>query len=248
MKKYILFGTGSGGHRVLTMLKQFADIEVFYCLDNYPKEDLFEDIPVIKAGEFLKRKDVNNYYYCIASVYRDEITQQLLQSGIKNKRIINEIDILIEHLEIIDNHIIYKTITNNKNTVVFDLSHGFYLGGIEKWTYNLSSQLIDYGKDVKLLSNDSDGMPPENLKDYAIKSKVKNFWDYKIESIQYLVDEIESCMPCTVFTAHISSLMMACILLRIKYPGQIKIISVVHGGLQYLINDNQTILYYVDNV
>lgn len=248
MEKYIVFGTGSGGQRVVNMLKQFPSIEIPYCLDNYPKSSMFVGIPVIKAEDFLKREDKDEYYYCIASVYKDEITHQLLENGIQNKKIHTETDIFLRHIDEISSHIVYKNLNNNDEQAVFDLSCGFCLGGVEKWSYNLAAGLARHGKNIKLLSNNSAGMPPGYLEDYAVKSEVENFWDFKIKSIQNLVDELGKCMPCTVFVAHMSDLMAASILLKRRYPEKIKVFSVVHGGLQYLAHDNHAVLDYIDYV
>lgn len=248
MEKYIVFGTGSGGQRVVNMLKQFPDIKIQYCLDNYPKNSIFEDIPVIKAENFLKTEEKWDYYYCIASVYKDEITHQLLKNGIQNEKILTETDIFLKHIDEIDRHMGYKILDNNEWQTVFDLSCGFCLGGVEKWSYNLAGELISRGKNIKFLSNNSDGMPPGYLEDYAVKSEVENFWDFKIKSIQSIADELGKCMPCTVFVAHMSDLIAACILLKKKYPDKIKIFSVVHGGLEYLAHDNLAVLGYIDYV
>ena len=248
MERYIVFGTGSGGQRVVNMLRQYPDIEITYCLDNYPKSSVFMDIPVIKAGDFLKREDKAGYYYCIASVYKDEITHQLLGNGIQDGNILTETDIFLNHIDEAGRQVVYKTLNNDVWQAVFDLSCGFCLGGVEKWSYNLAAGLARRGKKIKLLSNNSDGMPPGHLEDYAVKSGVENFWDFKIKSIQTLTDELVKCMPCTVFVAHMSDLMAACILLKRKYPEKIKVFSVVHGGLEYLVHDNRAVLDYIDYV
>ena len=129
MERYIVFGTGSGGQRVVNMLRQYPDIEITYCLDNYPKSSMFMGIPVIKAGDFLKREDKTGYYYCIASVYKDEITHQLLGNGIQDGKILTETDIFLNHIDEAGHQVVYKTLNNDGWQAVFDLSCGFCLGG-----------------------------------------------------------------------------------------------------------------------
>lgn len=246
-RKYIVFGTGTGGKRVLEMLKQFQDIEVEYCLDNNPKSELFEGIPVIKAGKFLEQNSNQDYNYCIASVYRDDIKKQLLQSGISENQIVSIISIMLEHENIIDSIIKHKKISNHPyETIIFDLGLGFGLGGVEKWSYNIANELKKKGKNIVLFSNNSDGLPPYNLSKNAYKSVVDCFSDYKLSSINNIMNEIEQMMPCTIFVAHISDLMIAAMMLKTRYPDKIKIISVIHGGLDYLIEDNLKIANRID--
>lgn len=250
-KKYVVFGAGSGGSRAIQALKQFPDIDVCFCLDNYPKTEYLEGIKIIKADLFLKRPDCIDYFYCIASVYRDDIKKQLTENKIPQNHIVSLISIFLENFDYVNQNIEFDSscdVANGLETTIFDLSDGFCLGGVEQWSYNLAKELINNDKKVILLSNNSEYMPPLSFHESAVKADVKYFSDFNLESIQNLVCNIEKFIPCTIFVAHISDIMIACLLLKKKYPDKIKIVSVVHGGLDYLIEDNTLLVDLVDYI
>jgi len=253
LKQYVIFGTGSVAKKAWDMICQYPDLQIAYFLDNFPKSEYFEGIEVVKGDIFLKRDDKMDYQYYVASVYRPEITEQLLAAGIPQDAIINAVDIFLEQAEFVDKQMNYhgfKPIETmqEKALCVFDFSSGFVLGGVENWSYNLAACLKEHNKKIRLLSNACEEEPPEKFSSLAIKSQVTSFWDYKISSIQQLLSEVERLLPCTVFIAHISDLLLACLLLKDKYKEMIKIVSVVHGGMRHLVTENQRILKYVDYV
>lgn len=251
VKKVVIFGAGSGGEKMYNFIRQFSGYDIYCFLDNNPKVDVFLGLNIIRANEFLKTTDKNQYYYCIGSIYKDEIYDQLVKANIDPSHIYSKINFIIENKKIFMDKILnseYKIgsiVYNNKSNVIFDLLNGFVLGGVEKWSYNLTSKYSSK-REVFLLGNQSEGNPPEEFEKKVCRVDVTDSMDYGIESIRKIMDFIILKLPCTVYCAHVNNLLIACIALKQKVGDKLKIVSVIHGGLHYILRDNIAVYDYVD--
>lgn len=249
MKYYIIFGTGKGGKRAIEMLNQFQDTSIVCCIDNFPKDCLFEGYKVFQAKDYLFEKYSEEHYVLIASVYRDEIYEQLIESKIDEEKIVSMLDVALEHIDEIYSQIDFcKCINGNRMKIVFDFANGFGLGGVESWSYNLADDFISGGYEVKLISGACDADAREEYVQFSTKTSVNDYLDFNINSIKKFICEIEKQLPCIVFAAHASDFLIASIILKKKYKDDIKIVSVIHGGLRHLAHDNRMIIDYVDYV
>lgn len=250
VQKFVIFGTGSGGKKVFDYIANFKTVQVQCFLDNFPKAEKFCELPVIRANDFLSEGNAKEYIYIIASTYRDEITKQLLYSKIPSKNIWSKADIVcynwIQYKESIT---ISNISQNEKEKIVLDCGGGFILGGVERWSYNLSRKMLGCGRDVLLISNKSNTFPPEDLVNYSKHAKiVDDFWNYDFGYVQEMVDILMDNLPCTVFAAHVNVLLIAASLIKERYPEAIKVVSVVHGGLHSILRDNVAMADYVDYI
>ncbi|MCM1499965.1 MAG: glycosyltransferase family 4 protein [Clostridium sp.] len=249
--QYVIFGTGKGGKKVYELIQGFHHIQVACFLDNFPKTKTFCELPVIKATDFLENEDFLQYIYIVASVYREEIIKQLLPYGIPIIQIWGKADIVYNNWSVYEEEIklnsgICDAGIKNR-TIIFDCGGGFVLGGVENWSYNLAREFLKRNQKVKLLSNNLKKSPPDDLKDCAVYTvKTDDFTDYKFLSIQEIVNILSIYMPCTIFVAHVDNLLFAAYILKQRYPNDIKIISVIHGGLHRILRDNVAVESMLD--
>ena len=247
--KYVIFGVGGGGKRFYELISRFHGISIECFLDNNPKEDFYCDIPIKRARDFLLNENVDEYIYVISSVYRNEIETQLLEYGVPENQIMGKIDTVMMNWQLYTRNCDYsKYCYNSIRKIFFDCGCGFGLGGVEKWTYNLTRELKKQQYEVGLISNKSEGLPPDDLKNEAIFTDIEHFEDFEMNSIQSLVDILLANMPCIVFSAHVNNMLFAAMLVKQKYPDMIKVVSVVHGGLDYILKNNVSIKDYVDYI
>lgn len=251
MKKIIIFGASSGGQKVFNFIKQFHEYEICFFLDNSPRANEFLGLKLIQAKKFLENVECRDYYYCIGSEYRDEIYLQLINAGIDKSHIYSKIDILQQNKEYFSDkvlgsdNLISVTEYFKKSTLILDLLNGFGLGGVEKWSYNLASKYMS-DREVILLGNKTEGDPPDEFKDNSYCIDVLDSNDYNYESIRKITDFIRKHLPCTVYCAHINDLLIACITLKQIVGERLKIVSVIHGGLPHILNDNIAVYEEVD--
>ncbi len=247
--KYVIFGVGGGGKRFYELISQYHNISIECFLDNNPKENSYCDIPIKKATDFLDSEKADEYIYIISSVYRNEIEMQLLENGVPENQIIGKIDIVMMNWQTYVKNCDYsKYCYNDTKKIFFDCGCGFGLGGVEKWTYNLVRELKQQKYEIGLISNKSEGLPPDDLNREAIFTDIEHFEDYEMNSIQELMDIFLANMPCTVFSAHVNNMLFAAMLVKQKYPDEINVVSVVHGGLEYILKNNVCIKDYVDYI
>lgn len=251
MKKIIIFGASSGGQKVFNFIKQFQGYEICFFLDNSPKTNDFLGLKLIQAKKFLENEECRDYYYCIGSAYRDEIFLQLINAGIDKSHIFSKIDILQQNKEYFSNKVLESddliSVTEHlkKPTLILDLLNGFGLGGVEKWSYNLASEYMN-DREVILLGNKSEGDSPEEFNDNSNCIDVLDSNDYNYESIRKIIDFIKKHLPCIVYCAHVNDLLIACMTLKQIVGERLIIVSVIHGGLPHILNDNVAVYEKID--
>lgn len=244
---FACFGTGKQGERIAAMAREFGTEPVFF-VDNNPQKSgmLCAGIPVF-SPEVLQETSVA--HILITSSQEGEIRSQLLARGIPGRKIITGCHNIL-------NHLLYHAVsalTRDMQTVVipveppdemspvpygadvwkrrpvlYDLQNGLVLGGVETWTYGLARQLKDVGIAGLYLTTDtpgpamSDHTYPACILPYQSHSKDK-------ERIRLCMQEIESCLPCTVLCSFPQYTFWSACLVRKKYPGQIRILAVQHS-------------------
>ena len=251
MKKVVIFGASGGGRKMYNFIKQFEGYEVCLFLDNFPKHSTYLGLDVMKPEQFLIGNDIKQYYYCIGSSYWLEIYAQLTEYGIPKNHIYSKQDILLENkswfMECLINNMNYNNSIkpNKKSTVIFDLLNGFGLGGVEKWSYDVAREYMSENK-VVLLGNRTKGNPPMDLEKNTFFIDVEDGNDYNMLSIKAIIEFLKEHLPCTVYCAHINDLFIACMLLKEVVGKQINLISVIHGGLKNILDENIELYDSVD--
>ncbi len=243
MKKVIIIGASGGGRKMYYFIKQFDKYEICLFLDNFPKQRTYLGLEVMQADRFLKSDGSKEYYYCIGSTYWKEIYAQLIEAGIREDHIYSKLGILLENKKWFFDQLrsnVRKSgeCDRGKNpTVIFDLLNGFGLGGVEKWSYDLSREYAKE-KEVILLGNRSQGEPPKEFSGISSFVDVEDSNDFSIESIKKMIDFLQDHLPGIVYCAHINDLFIACMLLKEMLKEQLTLVSVIHGGLQSILDEN----------
>lgn len=121
--------------------------------------------------------------------------------------------------------------SQNEIKILFDCHNGLVIGGIELWTEELCLELLGRGwNQLRIICNTQEYDKPKEivkLVDHVdIDNKRKFGKDTFINIVQYLYTQ----MPFVVITSFPDVILMAACLLKKAYPGQVRIISVVHHG------------------
>lgn len=133
------------------------------------------------------------------------------------------------------------------NYIIFDCYTGLGLGGIEAWTKDVCSGLLNRNwGGIRILSDLQESVIPDELvgivdkvkRDNAVWHGVNNFW--------YVADYLLRNIPFTVVTSHTGPVLIAACILKDKYPDKIKIISVIHNGTEGTYRNYMIYREYVD--
>ena len=154
-KNIVIFGASGGALKVANTFKSL-NIDFQFFVDNDEKKwGTFIEDTEVKKPSVLKNSD---YEIVIASIYQEEIEEQLKEMGIdllkvvpKEKYIMEKIN---DKLEEFSDYIQTKKINFKENqSYIIDLAEGLSVGGIETWSFNLA----------KILKKKNRGKGPEPL-------------------------------------------------------------------------------------
>lgn len=137
------------------------------------------------------------------------------------------------YLECMDMEQNLSRTTNDRkeNSVLFECSDGLVLGGIEAWTQKVVEEIISAGcNNTYIISPEGEYDVPIALRNHMIYYKHSSNEYYDRDMIRDVTNKIVGNMPCTIITSHADSLLYIASLIKKRYPGKIKIISVIHGG------------------
>ena len=235
-EKLIIYGAGNRGKNLCELLMEVPDMDVFCVVDSDPKKwgkklcGCFE----IKTPETLR--DVQGMRICITA-HNSRAIQAIREKLDKEYQYDMGLEVGYEELvwPIFERDIRCQVSLGSKQgtSIIFDSYMGLGLGGIEAWTRDISTALVDRGwKDVRILSDQS--APPflgrsmpvidraERVEDNGTEDGKKNF--------RNLVGYFMKMAPCTIITSRPNVELMAACTVKRKYPEQIKVISVIHMG------------------
>nr|WP_294492579.1 glycosyltransferase [uncultured Anaerosporobacter sp.] len=248
-RKIIIFGASSGAAKVGDMIESIG-LNVEFYVDNDSKkfETMFHGRSIKNPRILCDLKQ--DYNIIIASIYHDEIKQQLIDMGIDEKCIILKEQIVMNYInthlgEIIGTPLDISNKYNNRK-ILIDLGDGIILGGIEKWGLDLANALSSRSCNVTVLAKKLKKEIPVEIK---CSIKYYNF-DYKqyIEEIKIIVQEIISQLPCTIIVNKIDFIFMASYIVKKYYPNKINIISVLHSDFTRMYEQNQLVQDSVDEI
>lgn len=236
MKKIIFFGAGRIGQKALEFHKKL-EIEIDFFCDNAPnmQDTYVNSIRVISVEELVKMKDEAEIYITCKDV--DTISAQLMYLGINEKsiHIYNSIMYWIYHVlkrnntTLLDNKKCCAVLDDaSKRDIIFELSNGLALGGVESWSLQQATNLRADGYRSYLLTevgkNEMMQVPPELL----LRMNMDNKRD-ELNIIQMICDYIIEKLPCVFVVGFASTNLVAACIAKHCFPNLIKIVSVVHN-------------------
>lgn len=245
--KIVIFGASTGAIKVAKSIRDIGlNIEFFVDNDRSKQGSTIDGISVKNPSALLDNS--SSYKIIIASIYHDEIKNQLLHLGIEPDNIILKEKYIQEYIDYnIDEFISEKKIITNKKAkenIVIDLSEGIKLGGLENWSLTLSRGLYTRKKQVAIFTLNSE--ESINAKEKVIYFNL-SYEQYKT-SVKELVDAIVTQLPCTIIINRINQTFMAAYIVKRLFKDQIKIISVIHSDFSRMYEQNALFQDYVDAI
>lgn len=127
---------------------------------------------------------------------------------------------------------------NPFKSIVFDCYYGLELGGIEAWTMDLCTGLLQNNrKHIRIMTDDCDYEVPSIIADIVDKVSLDKQQSLEEESFYSVFRYLLSKVPCVIVTGKPNvTLLAACVLKRIL-PEKVSIISAIHMGNQKTYGD-----------
>ncbi len=230
MNKTVIFGASSGGVKVAKTFKSLG-IEFEFFVDNgADKWGTYLEGKIILDPNVLANKD---YHIVIASIYQEEIEEQLSNLGINVNQIVPKEKYILAELESrIDKY--RKTINpinnfQNEKTYIIDLANGLEIGGIETWSFELARALKKFGEKSYIYTSNTKEMGPSDLKNQIIKLKI-SYEEYE-ESIITIMNHMINAMPCVIVSNWMTQNFMAAYILKLLFPDKVTILGIVHHDM-----------------
>lgn len=215
LKRYVLFGVGKYVSSFLHIIHFFGG-EVTYLVDNDSKKigTIYAEKEIISPTSLTEIEDK----ILISCVHYEAIKKQLEQLEL-SKRIISLYDCLQELLAVNEIKIARKAI--NKNSYYLDLYSGARWGGAEKWNLDLANVLYNKGFDFSIIEDD--------IVELDEKNRVPIIKIDEDNSLEKIIDRIKNVKNVTFINSFFGESFFAMIALKLLFPLQIRIVTVVHN-------------------
>lgn len=229
MIRYV-FGAGKIGKQIVEFLQRIQ-LNVTYIFDNNEKKwgTEISGVPVMKFDKQYLIKEDSLIYIACANCH--DIMIQLKEESVPDKQIVVADSIFADtFLSSIAYHIISAAKAEmlkgtSQCEVLFDLSGGMVLGGVEQWNYELAEKLKE--KEINaayfVVVNDSD--KPESTICPSINVN-------KDADIVYYVKKIMEANSRVIVCNFPFSIMKAACIVKRCYDKHLKIIAIVHNDIE----------------
>lgn len=247
--QWVIWGAGVFGRR----LYQFLD-------SSGEKVALFADNDIKLHGRMLGNVEIEsiekavlnkeyNVCICISGKYKELREELIKRYHVKPESIYSFVSCIMQVLDkkkylFIKCNI--KKNSSNKKNILFGCSYGLKLGGIETWVLTWGELLKKYEYKIKYLMRSCDG---DIFRSDCILVESENFKEsWNCESIYKIVEIISENLPCVFVANYPDSLIFAAYVAKCLFPGQVQIISVVHGGKKELLEWNWQLEPFIDRI
>ncbi|HCL4438288.1 TPA: glycosyltransferase family 4 protein [Clostridium botulinum] len=240
-KRIIIFGASRAGERAYKILQSF-DEKVDYFVDNDKnKTNSIFLCTTVKSPDFLKFINKDEYFIVIASMYYEEIVEQLTSYGLKMHKNFEHIDnYILKSIE--KNRIFFKNNLkiHNRNrgrNVLVTLPNGLILGGVETFSINLKKGINNQENKCFLLN-----MKPKNKNDFNINCD--EIIDIDINENDYLNSLVEACniildyIPCTLISNGSFEILQITYIIKEFLNKNISLISILHNDRLIIYHQN----------
>lgn len=243
--RYVIYGASSGGKKVCQTLRNMG-IEIEFFVDSNEK----------KWGETLENKKISSplsiqkdrHKIIIASELNQDAIENYLETlGLKDNIIMKE-EIMIPYLK--RNYDLTEIKSdieedNKKRKVFIELLEGTPegAGGIAEWSVELAQILRTISNESYIVSSGKYKFPL-NKEDlfWLFETDYATYW----EDVSRLIRFFENNLPCTIILNKQMQMLYAAIVLKSRYPKQVKVISVNHSDSICLYKRCQLIYQYID--
>ncbi len=247
----IFFGAGRIGRRALSFWREIGLNLDFFC-DNNPKllGKKIEGVDVLPIETILKQPQNKEIF--ITCKDEEIILHQLLSLGIKKNQIIryNTIASIIEYFFPFSKvrlpiEIPVCISASTMPEVIFDLSMGLVLGGVETWSIQTSKQLKEIGYSTALLVNSIKPSAQKNNLNIISAEFNENIGEWKIiENLLHLLTQKKySYLICNFMGYFFAT---ACLAKKL-FPDNLKVITVIHNDVEVFYQDCIQMQQYIDD-
>lgn len=238
--KVILYGSGKRCRILCEILQKLdSDIEIITIIDSNPIKWGNQIEGIFVKGPDRLNKTHEEYNLCITVADMEacreirEVLREKYQHVLENEihydqlilRAYKQSKAIKQNIEETGNG------DNREESIVFDCYNGLGLGGVEAWTIDLSTALIEKGNEnVYIISDQGNYEVPDLVRENVIYVDIDHRKRFAVSSVKNLIKVIMDRLPCKVITSAVDEVMLAAHLVRCYYPGKIQIISVIHNS------------------
>lgn len=234
----ILFGAGVYAKKYKALL-EYLHMDFGYFTDNDSSKwgTMLYGKPVISPDELYM---LSNIQIIISSTHEAAIRRQLAEMGLEDKIIgLDELYRLCEKRFSGNSDI--RQAVQTKRTILMDMYEGIGWGGTELWAANLAHGFKNVGENVFLIGGTEQPPLEELYENLVIRITEK-------DTIMNMVDLMEKNLPCVFINNFAGCAFMAAVIVKRRYPEQMKIISVIHNDNKSLFDAHMMLSQYVDAV
>lgn len=246
MEGIILFGTGYVGKNLYQFLSEY-----------YIPVHCWIDSDISKQGKKLfgrpvygaeKLKGMQEYVCISAKDVENEIYNCVLSYGVTEDRILSYVDLIIQILDqkLPQLHMKEACISRADNRLIFDCTNGLGLGGVEEWSMSLLEPLKTMGYDAYVLSPFGTYQIPEKIRERAIFIELDRERIFSRHNMEEIYHVLKRYCPCTVISKSIDELVLISCVIKKKTPVALRLVSVIHQGLDTVYKENKDVDQYVD--
>lgn len=224
MQKYILFGAGKYVYDYIHVI-QFLGGNVEFIVDNnnVKQGETIEGIEIVSPKKLFS----NDYPILISSVHQNEIEKQLAEMLIQCREI-SLYDCLSTLLIETGNRFSWEQSNNNAQGLFFDLFSGAKWGGAENWNIRVAEEVNQRTNlyNVSLIADDC----------IEVKEKVNVDINYisRENLYQIIFDLVRKQSKVVFVNSFFGELFFAMIAIKLMYPENVKIVTVVHNDYEDL--------------
>ena len=136
---------------------------------------------------------------------------------------------------------------SNKENFLFSSRNGLGLGGVEAWTVDICKALIQKEtENVGIISNNKIYVIPDSIKSHVHKISFDDREMRFLDVLEELIRLIISKLPCKIITSYHDEIFVAACIVKYVYSDGIKIISVIHEGIEKTYSANIREKEFVD--
>lgn len=230
-KKIVLFGAGKIGRSA----KRFCEgvgIDISFFCDNSNElwGSMIDGVEVISVSKLKCIKNSIEIYITCSS--GESIYDQLRSEGFAEKQIHLYhwiLDFYIDILKLEQLHGVGRDeLLGTTDKIIFELSNGLALGGVETWVLQEVMKLNENGYNARVLY-DVNGLNELEVEDaWKIQSNLGEYAS-AAEQIFHVYSILRTQLPCTVVCNFTSINLAAAVMAKHFFPNEICLIAVIHN-------------------
>lgn len=245
----IFWGAGKTGRKALSFC-QGCGLQPDYFYDNNLKlaGSKINGVEVISL-EKLKELSPNAFVYITC---RDEKTVRgkLTELGIEEKRAIrfNTVASMLEtisHQPGVELPVKQSahTVESDLPEILFDLSNGLVMGGVESWSIQTAHMLEEMGHTTALLANNPSVTEESGLKvgPICLQGNLTE-WDKLGNLVKLFVGANRTILVCSFMGYYFAAACLA----KKNFPEKVKVVVVVHSDVEVFYDDCAQMEQYID--